>query len=109
MQIIEGQLEAELLRIVKQRAPHEAVGLIIGTQVVELPNRSGTPEHSFELHKVDLLDALNEVVDTSAVILWHSHPSGGIGPSRIDLAQKTPFAYHLVVSLVDDALVATWY
>lgn len=109
MLIIEGKLEQDLLRIVRDRAPYEAVGLIIGEQVIELKNHSESPTNSFVLRKVDLLDALDEVLDTSAVILWHSHPNGGIGPSKVDLQQKTPFNHHLVVSLVDDALVATWY
>lgn len=110
--IIEGALHDELKRIALLRAPLEAVGLIYPWgEVVELPNGSDSPENSFRLTKQEMVDALGWVdeEDMQYCALWHSHPSGGVGPSRIDLQNKTPFTYHLVVSIVDGDIVPTWY
>ena len=110
MEILEGKLYDDLLRITKLRAPHEAVGLVIdGSRVVELTNISGSPSNTFEVFRSQIIAALADVPDPSAVIFWHSHPSGGVGPSQTDLQQRTPFTSHLVVSLSDGELIASWY
>lgn len=110
MRQIEGRLEAELLRIVQLRAPSEAVGLILSdSRVIELPNHAEKPDHHFEAHKEDVLDVLQNENDLSEITFWHSHPTGGVGPSRTDLQNRTVFPHHLVVSLVDNGLIASWY
>jgi len=50
-----------------------------------------------------------EYDDPQDVTLWHSHPSGGVGPSRIDMQQKIPMANHLVLALVEGEVIPTWY
>lgn len=108
--IIEGLLEKQLLEITKARYPHEAVGVILSDQqVVELTNYSDRPEHNFEIRREELLQALSTETDLQEVVFWHSHPHGGVGPSRVDMQQKTPFRYHLVVSLVDNHVTPSWY
>lgn len=113
LHLMEGKLKTELLKIAIERSPHEAVGLILEDgRVLELPNHSGSPEDSFTVHKEDivmLLFELMEHIDLNKVTLWHSHPSGGVGPSRIDIRNKTLFTSHLVVSIIDGDLVPTWY
>lgn len=107
---IEGLVEQELHRLCLLRAPHEAVGLIIGDrQVVELTNWSKSPNDSFEIHKADIVTALTQDFDITTLTIWHSHPSGGVGPSRIDMQQKVPNVAHLVITLVDGELVYSWY
>ena len=110
LQLVEGRLEAELKELMLKRAPLEAVGLILSTGlVVELKNYSTTPEKTYEVRRSDIMVALEGEVDQTQVVFWHSHPGGGIGPSRIDLQNKTPFHSHLVVSLVDGDMVSSWY
>lgn len=95
-------------------APDEAVGIIAGGLVYSLPNAALSPRDSFA---VDLQEVKKLILATSIslnrindeVALWHSHPAGGIGPSRFDMQNKTPLKYHLVVSLVDGDIVPTWY
>jgi proteasome lid subunit RPN8/RPN11 len=107
---IEGQLRTDLLRITTKRSPEEAVGLIrFNGEVVELLNVSRTPQETFEVHKSQIVAALENDEDALRATLWHSHPKGVVGPSRTDIRSKTPFAYHLVISLVDGDIVPTWY
>lgn len=112
MRIIEGKLERELKSIIIAESPNEAAGLILadGTVIV-LPNHSKSPSNSFEIHRNDIYHAIEFESDDQIVdmTLWHSHPSGGIGPSTIDMQQRTGLAHHLVISLVEGELVYTWY
>lgn len=107
---LEGPVLGQLRRLAIEAAPREAVGLILsdGT-VVSLPNHSENPTCSFEVRKSDLATQLGVERHLEEVVLWHSHPSGGVGPSRTDMAQKTPLKYHLVISLVDGDIVPSWY
>jgi len=110
LRIIEGKLEAELLRITRLRAPNEAVGLILSDgSVVELPNHSDTPESNFEAHRNDLQGIIEHEENWLDIIFWHSHPHGGVGPSRVDMQHKTPLRYHLVVSLIGGIILPSWY
>lgn len=43
------------------------------------------------------------------VIFWHTHPGGGIGPSRVDMQNKPPSGYNLVIALTEDGPVPTFY
>ncbi len=96
--------------MILSQSPREAVGLILSDdRVVELTNYSDNADTHFEVHKSDILVALKDELDSSAVIFWHSHPGGGIGPSRTDMRQKIAFQYHLVLTLIDGEIVPTWY
>lgn len=107
-------IEAALHMLAINAAPHEAVGIIAGGLVYSLANASPSPHDSFQVDMQELknlilsLDIpLDRVADE--VALWHSHPAGGVGPSRFDMQNRTPLKHHLVVSLVDDKMVPTWY
>lgn len=111
MLILRNDTLAELLQLTLNALPHEAVGLLDGNgKVYPLPNHHGA-ESAFEIHKADLLSVIEENphVVLTELTLWHSHPAGGVGPSRVDLQNKTPFKYHLVVSLIDGDITPTWY
>ena len=113
----------ELKRITLERMPSEACGLILptprdgatGSQVVELPNRSMNHTDSYEIQPIDipleigpwLEDATPEEVHRVAI--WHSHPGGSVGPGSIDLEKKIPNAAYLVVALVGNELIPTWF
>jgi proteasome lid subunit RPN8/RPN11 len=52
---------------------------------------------------------MNEIEDLAELTLWHSHPNGGVGPSRIDMQQRLPHFEHLVVTLDSGRVLFTWY
>lgn len=107
--LITQEAAVALQKIALLRAPVEAVGLMMpDEEILELPNRAeeGTSNFSFmpediviamELHDID-----PEIVHWEDVILWHSHPSGGVGPSRTDMRHKLPRMQHLVITLMPD-------
>lgn len=110
MEVIDGLLENDLSIAVETAMPNEAVGLILSNrEVITLTNVSSTPGNSFSLASQEIIDALEQESDLNKVTLWHSHPSGGIGPSTIDIHNRSPFKHHLVVSVTPEGLVYTWY
>lgn len=111
MQFLEGKAEAELKRIALARAPHEAVGILYndGT-VIELINHAEVPEMNFVIRKEEVWQLTVDYEKSwEGMTLWHTHPGGGIGPSRTDMQNKTAFPYHLVVTIMDNEVVPTWY
>ena len=117
LRLLEGQLITELERVANLRAPVEAVGLILPDDtVVELPNRSLTPHNRFEVFGADVRITLemNGVPLSQEGLqnctLWHSHPSGGVGPSRTDMKNTVSVMSHLVISLAEDgSWTPSWY
>lgn len=112
MLIVEGAQRAALLNAVIRAEPREAVGLLTNDRrVIPLPNRAYEPENTFSVTKEDILSAIrgHEIEDLTNLTLWHSHPGGGVGPSKVDMQQKVPFLDHLVVTIVEDDIVLTWY
>lgn len=120
--VLERFLVEEMASIGRDRSPSEAAGVLLpfpfrGRQIIELPNRSLTPHDHFEMRGEDLVLALEEFasVHTSPkvwneLVLWHTHPSGNVGPSKYDLQHKMPNLRHLVVSLPEEGeALATWY
>lgn len=94
-----------------EASPAEACGIITpDSRVVELPNSHPTsPEDAFVITTEDLIDAIYdyvdrtntdpETLDRSQFVVWHTHPSGLIGPSRGDLRAKIEGFRYLVVTL----------
>jgi proteasome lid subunit RPN8/RPN11 len=110
MHLIEGPLLRDLQDLIRSKLPYEAVGLILNDgEVVELTNLRGDELHEMLISRAELLSALETQSSIENVVLWHSHPHGGVGPSRTDLKQKTPLPYHLILSVVNDEIVPTWY
>jgi len=94
---------------VLRKAPREAVGLLTNDgRIIELSNLASDPGINFEISRAELLEKLTGE-ELEELTLWHSHPSGGVGPSRTDMQQKIPFVHHLVVTIVDNDLVYTYY
>ncbi|MEG2887203.1 MAG: Mov34/MPN/PAD-1 family protein [Aurantimicrobium sp.] len=114
---LEGSLAEELDVMIQDALPRETGGVIIdGREAVELNNYAEL-DSAFEFHLVELREVINAYGMKHAdgaeiserVVLWHSHPSGTVGPSREDMRNKTPLKYHLVIAFVDGNLVPTWY
>jgi proteasome lid subunit RPN8/RPN11 len=83
--------------------------------VVEIENKAKNPLDSFEFTTKELREALEEWFSEAKdqnpfdLVLWHTHPSGGVGPSRTDIQQKIAGVVHLVVALTDDGPVPSFY
>lgn len=105
-----------LSSLVRASSPNEAVGLIVRDHIVlELTNASDQPESSFAVGVDDIIKAVDEAnlsmteADWEGIILWHSHPGGGIGPSRVDMRNRVPRWSHLVLTIDGDDIIPTWY
>jgi len=114
---LEGKLEEELLQVVEANLPREVGGLIVDGRDIEVLHNYAQGDSTFEFRLTDIHKVLSrhdlwtvptpELVER--IVLWHSHPNGGVGPSREDMRHKTPLKYHLVVAYVKGVLVPTWY
>ena len=107
--LVSDELLHTLTKLVEQELPNEAVGLILVCQsglnhVLPVINRSHSPQDSFMVKTLDILDAIEaagltkESIIWGDSVLWHSHPGGVIGPSRVDMRQKLEGIRHLVLS-----------
>lgn len=91
--------------------PCEAVGFIwrppgMPEAVIPLQNTSEAPENSYAIEVEEAARAFTDftgrdIVDVAEgdLLLWHSHPSGFVGPSQGDLAEKLPGLRYMVVVL----------
>lgn len=113
-------LLAELEEIGRRRAPTEACGLLLPvprghSYVVELPNRSLRPQDEYRIWPDDIEVAIGEWAHSvseaarNAVAIWHTHPQGNIGPSRGDMSKRLEGVPYLVLALMDDQTVPTWF
>jgi proteasome lid subunit RPN8/RPN11 len=109
MHSLEGPLARSIATLASEAAPAEAVGLILSDGCVVALTNLASANNAFRVSKTEILDALGTESDFKNVAFWHSHPAGGVGPSRTDMANKMPFSYHLVVSLVNGDPIFTWY
>lgn len=101
------------------RRPHEACGLIVPrlgvapkAWVHELPNVTTTdPTDSYAIGRSSLFGLWEELkkspftVSWDALVIWHTHPGGGVGPSKMDMQTKLAEFDYLVVTLPDGPAV----
>lgn len=113
---LEPSVVEEIAKVGRERAPVEACGILLptpfkGKRVWEMPNRSMEGNNTFELHGADIVITLDEWDgDFKQVAIWHTHPDGGVGPSRADLQTRLSQVGNLVVTLLDgNKAKATWY
>lgn len=92
---------AEIVRLGTLRSPREACGLLLtrhdaGPRIAEVPNRA-TTLNDVLMGRDEIQIALAELLgpppgyegDLGAeLVLWHTHPSGNVGPSRTDMKMK---------------------
>lgn len=110
----------EIEKLGRQRAPVEACGILLdiprkkadGTvsAIIELPNRSIDGAGTYRIEPDDIQLALENLEEVEDVAIWHTHPSGFIGPSKGDMEHRPDLnIYMVVVALTDDGPVATWF
>lgn len=102
----------------RSRMPREACGLLLPVpdrldrRVIELPNRSvGRGEYeiwsedaALELRHYDDVDE-----ELGRIAIWHTHPSGLVGPSRGDHLYRHPDVPYLVVTLSPEGPIDEWF
>lgn len=105
-----AQAQRELLEHwSREAAPHEACGLLIGTndgdcarveRVLLARNVAQQPGHAFEVHPEDHLSAHREAETLGFGVIgaWHSHPNGPAELSRVDCEHAEENWVHVVVS-----------
>lgn len=94
-----------------RQSAEEVCGVVLpDCQVVALPNTATTDRtRAYVIQMDDLLDTLTEWADRQGicaadldiedVIIWHTHPSGNVGPSPGDLDSKVEGLRYLVVTI----------
>lgn len=119
--LLTEEIVQEIANIGFIRQPIEACGIWLPTPhfgkiIFEMPNRAKFPREQFHFTTDDVVLTIEDWVgrqnpeDLKRIVIWHTHPRGGLGPSGIDMASRLDDAFHLVVSLHDDGTsTATWY
>lgn len=108
--LVTPEIVDQVLQIGRVEGPLEACGIITPDgKVVHLPNVSPDPLHHYQLEEEGLVNALYEFAERmiepvselkrDQFIVWHTHPSGMVGPSRADMRAKIDGFRYLVVTL----------
>jgi len=99
-----------ILAIGMEENPYEACGVIV-PKVEEAPlswvkkmlNRADNPFNSYKLDPATITQLVEDLgSDDPAwanVIVWHTHPSGSVGPSQGDMEYRVEGLKYLVVSV----------
>ena len=85
------------------RAPAEACGIFTVAGLHELPNTAEDPRDGYLIDLSDLVAKLSYEFGQSCgwddFVIWHTHPSGHIGPSSRDIENKIDGLNYFVVAL----------
>lgn len=119
---VDHPIVEEIMNLVATQSDPEAelCGVILptpyrGNQVFSIPNRAKDTHSSYVMSGSDIrltVEGWLEEADTTLwreVVFWHTHPGGGIGPSRIDMQNRPPSGYNLVIALTTSGPVLTFY
>lgn len=87
-----------IVAIGAREKPQEACGVITPSgEVIELPNRAEDPTDGYALYPEDWANLWQQWA--TDLLIWHTHPSGWVGPSRRDMQYRNPDINYLVVTL----------
>jgi len=114
---------ARIAGYIADELPREAVGLLVeqpGTfaEVIPLTNISEDPEHSYQVEVAEIKrafashggrDILTAISEGCSLTLWHSHPSGQVGPSRGDMRERLEGLQYMVIAVTEAGLQATLF
>ena len=96
----------QIVELGLRRAPFEACGIVVpdlevpaANWVKELQNRSSDPLNSYEIDTATIKTLVENAENWSDILVWHTHPRGGIGPSKGDVESKAKGLRYLVVAL----------
>lgn len=84
-------------------APEEACGVLVnetgGVRVVQLQNRAEDRTSSYVIDRETLRTLALKPKTWAHVAVWHTHPSGLVGPSEGDLKHKIEGIHYVVVTI----------
>jgi proteasome lid subunit RPN8/RPN11 len=114
--------EKAIAAIIEREAPKEAVGILWRRPgdpeiVVALSNISDQPTISYAVRTADIVSAIQLIdddidvttIDPADLVLWHSHPSGFVGPSLQDMREKQDGLTYMVVTWQNGKLDAVQF
>lgn len=104
------EMVGRILEIGRLSGDCEACGILVKTPnepdgaLVHLDNIAEDPTRSYEIDSGELVKALDRVgvglkVRSEDLIIWHTHPSGLIGPSEGDMRRRIHEFTYMVVAL----------
>ena len=114
----------DIAAAIAEALPQEAVGLVwespgMAPGWAPLTNASGDPERSYAVNVAEMVttyenatgrDIIASMNDEGlSLTLWHSHPSGLVGPSRGDMREKHEGLTYMVIAVDGDDLRATLF
>jgi proteasome lid subunit RPN8/RPN11 len=96
----------KIIELGMAKMPYEACGVVVpdldappDQWVHEFKNRSNDPLNSYVIDPRTVADLLLSPEVWDDVLIWHTHPSGFVGPSQNDMRQRDPRLKYLVVAL----------
>ncbi|MGA0870565.1 MAG: M67 family metallopeptidase [Planctomycetota bacterium] len=94
---VEPSVRVAMASHAQEAAPHEAVGLVVGTvgrgtEYARLRNTSEAPERSFTIDPLEFVRVEGAARDRGLRVLglFHAHPGGEPWPSPTDCSQTWP-------------------
>lgn len=111
--LLADDLLSDIVRLGEAALPYEACGVICQGVVISVPNRAPDPTRSYLIQANEITEAVtaacgpltHDMVDD--LIIWHTHPSGLVGPSREDMTHRLENYRYLVVAMPSG--IPTWF
>jgi len=108
--LVTPEIVDQVLRHGLDESPLEACGIITPDGRVErVPNVSPEPHRHYQLEEEGLVNVLygcaERLVEPLSelrrqhFIVWHTHPNGEVGPSKVDMRRKVEGFRYLVVAV----------
>jgi len=97
----------KIIQLGLEQLPYEACGIVVPNLdrpaedwVIPMKNRSEDPLNSYAIDVATMKALVKNDKDAwSDVLVWHTHPSGHVGPSKRDWDGRVPGLRYLVVAL----------
>lgn len=92
-----------IFRLGQETAPKEACGFLVDREagqwsILELENISDEPTSSYEVEQGDPGELSRDTFFNHTYV-WHTHPSGMVGPSKGDLDNMAQQVKYLVMTI----------
>lgn len=99
--------------------PSETGGILfpepLGSSWIKvLSNHAPDPIRGIKFDREEIiqgcLPAIHELADWGKITIWHTHPGGGIGPSRADMRGRIKQMGNLVITITPELDgIPTWF
>ena len=95
------EIQEQMLMLGMAHRPNEVCGIYTRSHLYTLANISPTPEVAYQIDAEEVVQLLKrlQIADTDEFAIWHTHPSGLVGPSSGDMPTKVPGWNYYVVAI----------